>query len=538
MVKRIILVVLVACLFRFWQLTVYPVSLTMDEVAIGYGSYSLLHTGRDEGGRVLPVAFTSVGDYKPPINYYLAVPAIAAFDLSEFAVRFPVAVLGSLSAAVFIIFLRRLGYSANASAFGGLWLAILPWHVHYSRYGLEAITAVFFLLCGCTALFTAMARKSYGWLTLTAICFSLSVWAYHSNRLFVPLLVIFLFVSCRQRLTFALQNKGKLALVLGSLALFAVPFLFLGITTPAVSQRAAMTSILREQSLIRSLHYGDYSSIGERIFDNDLYLVWHHWLGKYTDYFDLRFWFWKGLVFTPPGYPDSGLMYLVDLPLLMAGVLVLFRSKNRFLKGLVVFWFFAGPLASSFTMNDQHTLRTLVWLPFFGMVIASGWAILSPKLRALAGLAYMVALVANIAFVKDLYVNQFPRYQSEYYQYGFKQAAVYACEHLDEYEHVTISPIFGSLGPLLTGIPDYYVLFYCKYPPVEYQTTHRIEKFSFEKVDWRNARESGLKTLLISARWDYPLVTPPEEQVLKRIDYFNEMPAFYFVTTELENSAQ
>ncbi len=523
MAKYFIAIFTVAIAFRFLQITSYPVSLTMDEVAIGYGSYSLLYTGRDDWGQILPIAFKSVGDYKPPVNFYLNIPSIFFFDLSEFAVRFPVALLGSLTSVIFIIFLRRLGLPQPAAIFGGFWLAILPWHVHYSRYGLEAITALYFLIAGTACWLTALPKKSYFWMALAIINFSFSVWAYHSNRLFVPLLVVFLVIAQYKNLKYVFINKTRFFSLVITLLIFMGPFVWLTFTSEVIKQRAAMTSILREQSLLLTLHHGNYSSLSQRIFDNDLYLIFHHWLGKYTNYFDLRFWFWKALDFSPPGYPDSGLFYLVDLPLFILGIWALLKSHNSLLKSLATFWFFAGPLASSFTMNEQHTLRTLVWLPFFGIVIASGFK----RFKYL----YFLLLLLNILYIKDLYTKSLPRYFSEYWQYGFKQAAVYACEHQNEYDRIIISPTFGSLGPLLTGIPDYYVLFYCKYPPRKYMFTKNIDKFDFTRIDWRKEREVGDKALLISAKWDYPLVTAPEDYVIKRIDYFNESPAFYFVTT-------
>src|SRR3989344_8907409 len=117
MAKYFLIIFIVAAAFRFWQITSFPVSLTMDEVAIGYGSYSLLHSGRDDWGQILPIAFRSVGDYKPPVNFYLNIPSIFFFDLSEFAVRFPVALLGSLTGVLFIIMLRRLGLSQKSAIF-------------------------------------------------------------------------------------------------------------------------------------------------------------------------------------------------------------------------------------------------------------------------------------------------------------------------------------------------------------------------------------------------------------------------------------
>jgi len=66
--KLISLFLIIGIILRFWQLTKYPVSLSMDETAIGYNAYSILKTGKDEWGEFLPLAFKSVGDYKPPVN--------------------------------------------------------------------------------------------------------------------------------------------------------------------------------------------------------------------------------------------------------------------------------------------------------------------------------------------------------------------------------------------------------------------------------------------------------------------------------------
>jgi len=51
-------------LIRFYLSSTYP-PLLWDEAALGYNSYSILKTGKDEYGSVLPIIFKSFGDYKP-----------------------------------------------------------------------------------------------------------------------------------------------------------------------------------------------------------------------------------------------------------------------------------------------------------------------------------------------------------------------------------------------------------------------------------------------------------------------------------------
>ena len=263
----VILIVLLAFVFRFYKLTEFPVHWSMDEGAIGYSAYSVLQTGRDEWGEFLPLAFRSVGDYKPPVNVYLSIPSIFVLGLNEFAVRLPTALLGSLSVLVFILFLKEIGFKKNGYLFAGFWLAILPWHVHFSRGGFEAITALFFLLLGILLFQKAIKKTSYYFLSISLISFSISVWAYHAERFFVPVLFVFLLATNRSEILKFFKNKTNLALSLLPFLILMSMFLHISIFTPAVRERAASTSIFREQGLISQLRHGEYDSLGEFVFE-------------------------------------------------------------------------------------------------------------------------------------------------------------------------------------------------------------------------------------------------------------------------------
>ena len=57
MVKKVIIIFIVAAILRFWAISSLPSSLSMDEIAVGYDSYSILKTGRDQHGEFLPLSF-------------------------------------------------------------------------------------------------------------------------------------------------------------------------------------------------------------------------------------------------------------------------------------------------------------------------------------------------------------------------------------------------------------------------------------------------------------------------------------------------
>ena len=93
---------------RLFRLADRPLGFTWDEAALGYNAFSLLKTGRDEHGQILPVVFKSFGDYKPGLYIYFTVPSVALLGLNEFAVRLPSALFGTLLIPVIFLLTYKL----------------------------------------------------------------------------------------------------------------------------------------------------------------------------------------------------------------------------------------------------------------------------------------------------------------------------------------------------------------------------------------------------------------------------------------------
>src|SRR3989344_6795333 len=94
----LLLIVLLGFSVRVINLQSTPPSLNWDEVSHGWNAYSILKTGRDEWGKSFPITnFRAYGDYPLPLNLYLTIPFLFIFGLTDFAVRFPHALLGVLS---------------------------------------------------------------------------------------------------------------------------------------------------------------------------------------------------------------------------------------------------------------------------------------------------------------------------------------------------------------------------------------------------------------------------------------------------------
>ena len=103
-----ITIILLAFILRFYRLADTPHDLYVDEVSIGYNTYSILKTGKDEHGQALPIFFKAFGEYKLPVYIYLTAASEAIFGKTSFAVRFPSAFFGSLSVVVFMLLIKLL----------------------------------------------------------------------------------------------------------------------------------------------------------------------------------------------------------------------------------------------------------------------------------------------------------------------------------------------------------------------------------------------------------------------------------------------
>ena len=104
----LILVIFLGLILRVVSIDKYPPSLNWDEVSHGYNAYSILKTGKDEWGNLLPAIFRAYGDFKLPLYIYLTVPFVFLFGLNPFSVKLVSIVAGSLTPIIIYLMLTKL----------------------------------------------------------------------------------------------------------------------------------------------------------------------------------------------------------------------------------------------------------------------------------------------------------------------------------------------------------------------------------------------------------------------------------------------
>src|SRR4030042_3543811 len=245
--KKIFLLVLVlACILRFYKLGQVPISLDWDENSNAYNAYSILKTGRDQYGNFLPLTNRSFDDYKPPLYMYLNIPSVVIFGLTPFAARLPSAIFGFLTVPLVYLLTKKLFEKEKIALLAAFFLAISPWHLQFSRVGFEANIGLFFAVAAATFLLYAPfskqengnLKKSFLWV-ISAIFFGISLYSYHAQRVFLPILFLTFAIIWRREI-FS-QHKKNLAVFLFICALLIMP-LILFLPKEAISQRFETTT--------------------------------------------------------------------------------------------------------------------------------------------------------------------------------------------------------------------------------------------------------------------------------------------------------
>ncbi len=535
-----ILIIFLASFLRLWQLGQVPPSPDWDEAALGYNAYSILQTGRDEYGKFLPVVLRSFDDYKPALYTYLTIPFVKVFGLNVLAVRLPSAIFGILTVLTGYFLVKEL-FGNRKIAFATMFLlAISPWHIQFSRIAFESNVGLAF---NVFAIFLFLKGLKKPWLLLfSAFIAGLNFYTYQSEKVFTPLIFLALLIIFRKEVV-AISKKY----------LFAAAFIALVITLPMIgfmiTDKAALsraqgvsffsdkTPFLKEnvQRLTFDRQNNDFLGL---IFDNRRILYSKTIISNYLSHFELN-WFLKGDL-TRHHAPGMGLLYIFELPFLLIGIyLLIFGNFDKKIKAFILSWFLIAPIPASVTSGVPHAVRALNFLPTFQIFTAIGvltvlakvssikYQVLSIKAKYILYLFILLFFILNFFYYLNQYFIQQNYFNSQDWQYGYKEAVSGVLEIEGKYDKVVINN-----KPYLDQSYMFF-LFYAKYPPNLYQNeasyasggfreNHKFGKFEFRPFDWN---QESSNTLLVGMPSDFP----EGAKVIRTINFLDGIGAIKIV---------
>lgn len=547
----LITILVSAVILRFYDLSLVPPSLNWDEVSHGYNAYSILKNGSDEWGVSWPTIFRAYGDYKLPVYIYLTSFQEFIFGLNAFAVRIISAIAG-IGLVIFSYLLTRKLYGNKVGLITSFLVTIEPWSLFLSRGAFEANLGQFFAVSGVYFLLKGFERHKL--LLLSSLLFGLSVWTYNSERVFVPLLVVTLLFIWRKTVKQVLiKNKLLLVLSLIILSLFLTS-MFLQLTKSEGQARYGRVSIVDEgaigeieQKRINS----ELPSEINRLVNNRYFYFFEHFTKNYLSHFSPNFLFLSGGSNYQFNIPNTGVLYLIDAPLVLLGLWCLFKNKSP--QNLTILsWVLIAPLASSLTREAPHTLRAITFLPIPMILAALGMIKLEQVIKSkfIVPAFLLLSLVLGARYL-DTYFNVYPKEYSQAWQYGYKEVVEYAKENYDKYDQVIMTKKYGE--------PHEFFLFYWPWDPEKYRNDPNLvryaqsdwywvdsfDKFVFvndwdipknENIDWKTERDKpidvSLKTLLITS----PGIYPRGWKKLETINFLDDKPAFDILENNVANN--
>jgi 4-amino-4-deoxy-L-arabinose transferase-like glycosyltransferase len=182
-VVGIVLITLLAAALRFYRLSDLPPGLHYDEAFKGVTARALL-----EGAPARLFFESDMGE--EPIAAYLVAAALGLLGPVPWAIRVPSALIGTLTVPV-MWWLGRELYPGTRGRWVGLLsalvLAILYWHLSFSRIGMEPILVPFFAALAFACLARGLRTGKPGAFALAGLALGGSLYTYKAGY-FVPVL--------------------------------------------------------------------------------------------------------------------------------------------------------------------------------------------------------------------------------------------------------------------------------------------------------------------------------------------------------------
>lgn len=490
---------IIGIIFRVVFFNHVPPSLNWDEVSHGYNAYSILMTGKDEWGVSYPSIFRAYGDYKLPVYIYSTVISVYFFGLNEFAVRLPSLIAGFLTIIFSYLlslqlFKKQKEVSKTLALITTFLVAISPWTFFLSRGAFEANFALTFIVSG--VYFFLLGNNNPRYFLVSAFLLGLSVWTYNSARVFVPTLLLFMIINYWKKLL--LMYKSHSITVVSSLSvllLLLVP-MFLQLIKPVGQARYEKVSIINEGTIYEIEEARNTSTISplmtRLIHNRPVYFVKEsvqNWVHHYTP----SFLFFEGGSQFQFSVPNYGLLLPITMPFLLIGIYVLLKRHDR-VSHFLLFWFFAGSIASSITSEAPHVLRSVTMLPSPMIIISLGLVEAKAFLERQVGrrifllrggkaiknhgmyliVVFLIGIMYTLVPYFRSYFNSYKTNYSWSWQYGYKEIVHFANENYENYDYIITTKKYGE--------PHEFYLFYNTWNPDDFRNDPHLIRYP--QSDW------------------------------------------------------
>lgn len=465
-VTLLIFIVAIGFLIRIARLDSVPSGFFCDEAATGYNALKILTTGKDAYGVSYPIFFQALGTPRAGLPFYVTVPFIWLFGLSEFATRLPSVLIGTMTIPLIYLVSKKLFTSNIVASLASLFLALSPWHIHFSRYGDGNIYIPFGVLLGLLLFILALESHKSWYLIGSSIVFAIFCYTYYPAFAFIPIFVPFLyFVS---KVFTKWQPTATISL-----------FVFIILFIPFGYNALGGSSTKRLSEVTKNVEAKSKTDIRQKIIQT------------YVDHYLPEFLFLKGDIgyrthfITRFSVRGMGQLYWIQLPFIVIGLIWCIKNIRHFGSQILLIWLILYPLGSTIALfsdgGGPFATRSIVGVGLFQILTGVGFLqIFNMAKKPLIQIAILLLLVAITGFgVRQYLVEYFvkyPTYSSDFWgwQFGARDVMAYFLFQKDSYADLFLSDEFNA--------PDIFPKFYD--PANECQDKCKIggiEKYSLSR---------------------------------------------------------
>lgn len=463
----LLVIILLGTFLRYYQLGQIPNGFHIDEAINGVNGNFLLHTGRDSNNNKLPLQTEVFGDYNPTGYSYLTIIPIKLFDLNEFSTRFPGAFLGSLTVAACYLLGLSIFKSQRIGLLSAFLVAVSPWHIVFSRSSEETLVSLFFVVLGFALVFLSLENKKIKFLISGVIILAVSFLMYFTPRVFVPLMffgvLIFIYNPLQNK-----QNTKYSNYILYSFLFLTitVSFLIFGIrgSTNRFNQVSIFgslgTKLIMEEQIREDGVFRTNVKVTQ-FFHNKFTNYSLAYISNYVDYFSGKFLFIEGGLPIWFRVEGMGLLYIVELPFLLIGLMLLAVHKSKIYK-IPFLWILITPVIAAVTIDDiPNVRRSLIMFPMLEIVSAFGFFYILENSKKIYKLLILISVVilftCNFFYFLHQYFIHAQIHRNWYRNEGFGEMIKTIKSSYDSVDSIIVTKSAGGVYPL--------VLFYMNYDP-------------------------------------------------------------------------
>jgi len=431
----LILILILAIFLRFFRLDY--LELFGDEIDAGYQAYSLIQTGRDYKGHFLPLYAQSFSEWRAPMMMYFMTPFINIFGLNEWGVRSYSAFFGIVSLLGIYFLLIKLEIKKNISLMTLFLIAILPWHIQYSRSGFEITLMSSFIIWGIYFLIDYFNKHKLYKLILAAILLSLSFYAYNTANIYVPLFIFIIF-GCRKLITKEKLIKPAFKLLVMMLVI-SLPILY-QIFFGAGAARFKTVSLFSNDGLVSEINdyrkQQNYSFVSKIFYNKVVYSV--RKIGaNYLNAFSSDFLFGMGDVTFRHSLHKVGNLFWVYIIFLITGLIVfILNKKKNFSDYFMLGFLIISPIPSSLTIDGAYHATRLFLMIFPLCYFAATGFLKIFEYKKIMGIILSVVLVFEFGYFQYYYWTSYRLDSWRWWHYGYKEIMQLSSKYYNDYKNV------------------------------------------------------------------------------------------------------